>query len=86
MSINDCACKRGYRETQKHRCEVIKCPLLPTPENAYFVSATCMNSMNSACGARCNPGYQLIGTSVRLCQEDGTWSGHEMECVCKTQN
>ena len=84
LSINDCVCKIGFRETQKNRCEVIKCPLLPVPDNGYFVhSASCLNTVNTACGARCNSGYQLIGSSIRLCQEDGTWSGHETECVCK---
>lgn len=83
LSINDCVCKSGFRETQKNRCEVIKCPLLPVPDNGYFVhSASCLNTVNTACGARCNSGYQLVGSSIRLCQEDGTWSGHETECVC----
>lgn len=84
LSINDCVCKTGYRETQKNRCEIIKCPPLPVPDNGYFVhSASCLNTFNTACGARCNSGYQLVGSSIRLCQEDGTWSNHETECVCK---
>lgn len=84
LSVNDCVCKKGFRETQKHRCEVIKCPLLPVPENGYFVqSSSCLNTVNEACGARCKSGYQLVGSSIRLCQEDGTWSGQETECVCK---
>lgn len=82
MSINDCVCKSGFRETHKQRCEVIKCPVLPVPENGYFVSAPCLSTMNSACGARCQSGYQLVGSSIRLCQENGTWSGQETECVC----
>ncbi|CRL07619.1 CLUMA_CG020584, isoform A [Clunio marinus] len=85
LSINDCVCKSGFKETQKNRCEVIKCPLLPVPDNGYFVhSSSCLNTVNTACGARCNSGYQLVGSSIRLCQEDGTWSGDETECVLKT--
>ena len=60
MSINDCVCKSGFRETHKHRCEVIKCPLLPVPENGYFVSSSCLNMMNSACGARCKSGKEYL--------------------------
>lgn len=86
LSINDCVCKNGYRETQKNRCEVIKCPLLPVPDNGYFVSSSCLNTVNTACGARCNSGYQLVGSSIRLCQEDGSWSGDETECVCKNRS
>lgn len=86
MNINDCVCKSGFRDTHKHRCEVIKCPLLPVPDNGYFVSAPCLSTMNSACGARCKSGYHLVGSSIRLCQQDGSWSGHETECVCKKFN
>lgn len=66
--------------------KIIKlCSLLPVPDNGYFVhSASCLNTVNTACGARCNSGYQLVGSSIRLCQEDGGWSGHETECVCKS--
>lgn len=84
LSIDDCVCKTGFKETDKHRCEMTKCPLLPVPDNGYFVQGSaCLNIVNTACGARCNSGYQLIGSSIRLCQEDSTWSGDETECVCK---
>lgn len=86
MSLNDCSCKIGYRETQKNRCEAIKCPPLPVPDNGYFVSTSCTSNVNSACGARCMSGYQLIGSSIRLCQEDGTWSGQETVCQCMLRN
>lgn len=83
LSINDCSCKSGYRETQKRRCEIIQCPVLPPPKNGYFVSTSCYNTVNSACGARCDLSYHLTGSSIRLCQEDGSWSGLETVCVCE---
>lgn len=83
LSSDDCICKTGFRETLEKRCEVIKCPLLNVPDNGYFVHSTsCLNTVNTACGARCNSGYQLIGSSIRLCQEDGFWTGNKTECVC----
>lgn len=84
LSVDECVCKTGFKETHLHRCEMIKCPLLPVPDNGYFVEGSaCLNTVNTACGARCNSGYQLVGSSIRLCQEDGIWSGDETECICK---
>lgn len=84
LTIDECVCKTGFKETHKHRCEMIKCPLLPVPDNGYFVEGSaCLNTVNTACGARCNSGYQLVGSSIRICQEDGIWSGDETECVCE---
>lgn len=47
------------------------------------ISLGCGQVLNAACGVRCKSGYQLIGSSIRLCQANGTWSGNETECVCK---
>lgn len=57
--------------------------MLQPPENGYFVKHPlgCDRVLNTACGARCKSGYQLIGSSIRLCQDNGTWSGVEAKCV-----
>lgn len=79
-----CVCKAGFRANEHNRCEILQCPLLQPPENGYFVKHPngCSNVLNAACGARCKSGYQLTGSSIRLCQEDGKWSGNEAKCVC----
>lgn len=79
-----CVCKAGFTPNEKNRCEILQCPLLQPPENGYFVKHPngCSNVLNAACGARCKSGYQLTGSSIRLCQEDGMWSGNEAKCVC----
>lgn len=64
---------------------VMTCPKLTAPLKGFFVKKTCGNVLNAACGVRCRVGYQLIGSSIRLCQDDGTWSGQEAKCVGKTQ-
>nr|CAD7255736.1 unnamed protein product [Timema shepardi] len=63
---------------------VISCRKLSPPVNGYFVKSSCGNVLNAACGVRCHVGYRLSGSSIRLCQEDGTWSGEDAECVVKT--
>lgn len=39
-----------------------------------------MSIINSACGIRCEVGYILNGTSIRLCQPNATWSGIDPVC------
>jgi len=32
------------------------------------------------CSFTCNTGYELTGSSFRMCQSDGSWSGTEPMC------
>uniref|UniRef100_A0A673WK27 Sushi, von Willebrand factor type A, EGF and pentraxin domain-containing protein 1 n=1 Tax=Salmo trutta TaxID=8032 RepID=A0A673WK27_SALTR len=81
-SRSDCVCKQGYRPQGK-TCEVVYCPELSPPENGFFIQKVCNNQFNAACGVRCQPGYDLQGSGIRLCQPDGTWSGSPPSCrVC----
>lgn len=60
---------------------VVYCPALPPPENSFFIQNVCNNHFEAACGVRCLPGFDLQGTSIRLCQADGTWSGTPASCT-----
>lgn len=85
LNSSSCVCKSGFKSDERNRCEILKCPELQPPANGYFVkhSLACDRVLNTACGARCKSGYQLLGSSIRLCLENGTWSGVEAKCVCK---
>ena len=62
---------------------VLKCPTLDPPKNGYFVNDKCKSVFNAACGLRCKPGYDLQGSGLRICREDGTWSGTDTSCISK---
>lgn len=85
INASYCMCKSGFKADENNRCEILRCPMLQPPENGYFVKHPlgCDRVLNTACGARCKSGYQLIGSSIRLCQDNGTWSGVEAKCVCE---
>ncbi|XP_026155176.1 sushi, von Willebrand factor type A, EGF and pentraxin domain-containing protein 1 isoform X2 [Mastacembelus armatus] len=78
-SLSDCVCKPGYQPIGM-TCQVVHCPPLSPPENGSFVQNVCNNHFDAACGVRCQPGFDLQGTSIRLCQADGTWSGMPASC------
>ncbi|XP_010084896.1 PREDICTED: sushi, von Willebrand factor type A, EGF and pentraxin domain-containing protein 1-like, partial [Pterocles gutturalis] len=82
-SIEDCTCQEGYRAVGQ-TCEVVHCPELKPPENGYFVQNVCNNYFNAACGIRCKAGFDLVGSSIRLCQPNGQWSGSEATCRVRT--
>ncbi|XP_077500331.1 sushi, von Willebrand factor type A, EGF and pentraxin domain-containing protein 1-like isoform X2 [Amblyomma americanum] len=81
-SVAQCHCKRGY-SAEGGTCKVVQCDALSPPANGYMVNADCEVVFNAACGFRCNPGYRLIGNSIRVCQHDGTWSGSDPVCEKK---
>lgn len=59
---------------------VVHCPALKPPENGYFIRNTCNNHFNAACGVRCHPGFDLVGSSIFLCLPSGLWSSSESSC------
>ncbi|XP_008281602.1 sushi, von Willebrand factor type A, EGF and pentraxin domain-containing protein 1 [Stegastes partitus] len=82
-SVDDCVCKPGYQPIGM-TCQVVYCPALSPPENGFFIQNVCNNHFDAACGVRCQPGFDPQGTSIRLCQADGTWSGTPASCKVRS--
>ncbi|GAA6075417.1 sushi, von Willebrand factor type A, EGF and pentraxin domain-containing protein 1 isoform X2 [Tachysurus ichikawai] len=82
-SVSDCVCNEGYT-LHNHTCQAVVCPVLSAPENGFFIQNMCNNQFNSACGVRCLAGFELQGSSIRLCQADGTWSGAPSICTARS--
>ncbi|KAK6624931.1 hypothetical protein RUM44_011795 [Polyplax serrata] len=77
-----CICSNGTIP-MGNACKIVSCPSLSPPPNGYFVKKSCSNAVNAACGVRCHMGYHLVGSSVRICQGSGTWSGTSPICTPK---
>lgn len=60
---------------------VLECPPLKQPEHGFFVNGGCNRVFNAACGIRCDTGFKLQGSSIRLCAENGSWTGEEATCI-----
>nr|XP_042895666.1 sushi, von Willebrand factor type A, EGF and pentraxin domain-containing protein 1 isoform X2 [Parasteatoda tepidariorum] len=82
-SVDQCVCKTGFQRVGK-KCVVLECPPLDPPDHGYFVSGSCSRVFNAGCGIRCDSGYKLQGSSIRLCAENGSWTGEEAICKMKT--
>ncbi|KAL9960408.1 hypothetical protein ACROYT_G033860 [Oculina patagonica] len=67
-------------------CNAIRCPSLPIPTNGF--KNNCVNVVSepydTQCSFSCNVGYNLTGSPVRRCLENGTWSGEPSYCQVVT--
>ena len=53
------------------------CEALDPPTHGNVTNNTAVNSQAIY---TCNPGFVLLGRSIRTCQANGTWSGEEPLC------
>jgi len=63
-------------------CQAIRCPSLSVPTNGAKSDCSGIASelYDTHCSFSCNVGYNMIGSSVRRCLENGTWSGETTYC------
>ena len=75
-------------------CEPVACPRLSAPGNGAVVHTDRhgghLDTGDVLWGASamfaCQEGYQLVGSEVSECQEEGAWSHTEPQCQSKTPN
>ncbi len=57
----------------------MQCPPLSDPENGSLDNSGGIN-VNSLARYNCDDGYDLVGTSIRICRSIGMWSGGDPTC------
>eukprot|EP00117_Sycon_ciliatum_P036248 scpid11835/ scgid3889/ Sushi, von Willebrand factor type A, EGF and pentraxin domain-containing protein 1 len=60
-------------------CIVVSCGDPGTPANGNLIGFDF--DYSDSVGYTCSPGYQMVGSALRVCQADGTWSGQTPLCV-----
>jgi len=66
---------------------VITCPVLTDPDNGMVdcsLGPDGIPTEGDTCAYTCDDGFIVSGSSDRICQSDGTWTGSEPTCArCK---
>ncbi|CAJ1058876.1 sushi repeat-containing protein SRPX2 [Xyrichtys novacula] len=63
------------------RVEVRRCTILPPPMHGYLTCSSDGNNYGATCDYHCDGGYELRGTSSRVCQFSRDWDGSPAECL-----
>lgn len=56
----------------------VSCPVLDAPWNGKQFGTK--NMVDHEVHFTCDPGFQLIGSSSRVCQSNGSWTGEVPQC------
>ena len=62
---------------------LLVCPSLTDPSNGMIscsLGSDGVANPGESCIFTCNTGYQLMGSGIRTCQNDGSWSGSDATC------
>lgn len=61
---------------------VVQCPTVSKPVNG-LVTCTSGANYNSLCRFVCDEGFEMRGSTTRVCQDNGQFSGVQPICECK---
>ncbi|KAG8147564.1 hypothetical protein E2320_022994 [Naja naja] len=73
------ASHQHFRKVQQDLKPVVSCGWLAPPANGEKIGVDYLRG--SLILFRCHPGYSLVGSASRLCQNDGTWSETAPSCL-----
>ena len=63
----------------------IQCDDISSPANGEMMSCSSgrvgVGYEGNTCGFKCNTGYELTGSSERICRSNGNWSGSPVSCI-----
>ncbi|CAH1263510.1 CSMD3 [Branchiostoma lanceolatum] len=59
-------------------CQKLQCASLASPNHGTVSSS--LNLAGDTVTFSCDPGFEIVGSTDRLCQSDGTWSGTQPRC------
>ena len=63
-----------------------QCKTLSAPSNGYVECDKKLSLAGHSCRFFCNPNYVVAGSSsIRICQENGQWSGNKITCERESQ-
>ena len=62
-----------------------QCHQLPMPSEHMIFNLTSVN-YKSTMVVSCSEGYELVGSPIRVCGEDGQWTAPGTEPYCKGQH
>ena len=64
---------------------LVTCPSLTAPNNGMINCSVGDGGANhrGTCTVKCKTGYQLMGSSMRICGDDGSWNGTNATCIRK---
>ncbi|XP_078343005.1 P-selectin-like [Oculina patagonica] len=81
-SVRRCQ-ENGQWNGGEFSCERILCEPLQLAPNIRMI-ASCTRFPGDACEFACERGYDLIGSDIRRCNSDGSWTGTQPRCEAVT--
>eukprot|EP00118_Oscarella_pearsei_P002855 m.11939 g.11939 ORF g.11939 m.11939 type:complete len:2352 (+) comp23692_c0_seq4:198-7253(+) len=76
-SARSCQSSGRWSGTQP-TCNRVYCPYLSRP--SYGTISTSSRTVGTTVTFSCSSGYRLIGSSSRICQQSGSWTGSATSC------